>query len=87
MQGRIIAIADIFEALTAIDRPYKRAKTLSEALEILRTMKEDGQLDSDLYDLFMSERLYLRYAEQFLDPEQIDIEERDVVSSLGVSDS
>jgi len=80
MQGRIIAIADIFEALTATDRPYKKAKTLSEALEILRTMNADGQIDPDLYHLFMGEKLYLRYAEQFLDPEQIDILEREAGS-------
>jgi HD-GYP domain-containing protein (c-di-GMP phosphodiesterase class II) len=80
MQGRIIAIADIFEALTATDRPYKRAKTLSEALTILRTMKEDGQIDPDLYELFMSQKLYLRYAEAFLDPEQVDVLESDEIA-------
>jgi len=72
MQGRIIAIADVFEALTAGDRPYKPKKPLSEALGILRKMKENGQIDPDLYDLFIREKIYLRYALQNLDASQID---------------
>jgi HD-GYP domain-containing protein (c-di-GMP phosphodiesterase class II)/HAMP domain-containing protein len=72
MQGRIIAIADVFEALTAGDRPYKPKKQLSEALSILRKMKENGYLDPDLYDLFIREKIYLRYALENLDASQID---------------
>ncbi len=72
VQARIMGIADIFEALTARDRPYKTGKTLTEALEILGRMKQDNHIDPDLFDLFVRERIYLRYAEKFLDPEQID---------------
>jgi HD-GYP domain-containing protein (c-di-GMP phosphodiesterase class II)/HAMP domain-containing protein len=72
LQGRIIAIADIFEALTAKDRPYKRRFTLMEALRILGSMKEEGHIDPDLFDIFIKEKIYLRYAEKHLLPEQID---------------
>jgi len=70
--ARIMGIADIFEALTARDRPYKKANTLSEALAILGKMKQEGQLDPDLFDLFVRQKIYRDYAWQFLDPEQID---------------
>jgi HD-GYP domain-containing protein (c-di-GMP phosphodiesterase class II) len=70
--ARIMGIADIFEALTSRDRPYKKAKTLSESLHILGKMKLDNHIDPDLFDLFIREKLYMRYAEQFLEPEQID---------------
>ena len=72
VQARMMAIADVFEALTAKDRPYKRGKTLTEALSILGRMKLTGHIDPDLFDVFVREKVYLRYAEQFLDPEQID---------------
>ena len=72
MEGRMIAIADIFEALTAHDRPYKKTFTLMEALRILGSMKESGHIDPDLFDLFVREKLYLEYAEQHLRPDQID---------------
>ncbi|HEU4709709.1 MAG TPA: HD domain-containing phosphohydrolase, partial [Methylophilaceae bacterium] len=70
--ARIMGIADIFEALTSRDRPYKKAKTLSESLQILGKMKLDNHIDPDLFDLFIREKLYLRYAEQFLEQDQID---------------
>jgi hypothetical protein len=72
VQARIMAIADIFEALTAADRPYKSAKTLSESLNILGKFKEGGHIDPDLFDVFVREGVYLRYAKEFLKPEQID---------------
>jgi HD-GYP domain-containing protein (c-di-GMP phosphodiesterase class II) len=72
MQGRILAIADIFEALTAKDRPYKKGKTLMESLRILGLMKQEGQIDPDLFDVFINAQVYQRYAEEYLDPEQID---------------
>ena len=72
VQGRIIAIADIFEALTARDRPYKKGKTLMEALRELGSMKQEGHVDPDLFDIFIKEKLYLRYAEKYLHPAQID---------------
>lgn len=72
VQARMMGIADIFEALTARDRPYKKAKTLSESLFILGKMKLDAHVDADLFDLFIREKVYLKYAEQFLEPDQID---------------
>jgi HD-GYP domain-containing protein (c-di-GMP phosphodiesterase class II) len=72
IQARIICIADVFEALTAKDRPYKPGKTLSESLGILGKMKQEGHIDPDLFEVFLREKIYLQYAEKFLDPEQID---------------
>ena len=72
LPARIIAIADIFEALTANDRPYKKAKTISEAIKILSFMKKDGHIDGDLFELFLSSGVYLQYAKKYLKPEQID---------------
>jgi HD-GYP domain-containing protein (c-di-GMP phosphodiesterase class II) len=69
---RIMAIADVFEALTASDRPYKKAKTLSESVKILSFMKKDKHVDPVLFDLFLTSGVYQRYAEKFLKPEQID---------------
>lgn len=72
LPARMMAIADIFEALTAADRPYKKAKKLSEALGIMATMCRDAHIDPELFQLFIDERIYLGYAEEFLDPSQID---------------
>jgi HD-GYP domain-containing protein (c-di-GMP phosphodiesterase class II) len=73
VQARVMGIADIFEALTAKDRPYKKGKTLSESLEILGRMRLNGHIDPDLFDVFVRRKIYLRYAEMFLDKEQIDV--------------
>ncbi|GAB6145876.1 hypothetical protein JCM12294_33150 [Desulfocicer niacini] len=70
--SRIMAVADIFEALTASDRPYKKAKTLSEAIKILSFFKKDQHIDPEIFNLFLTSGVYKRYAEQFLLPEQID---------------
>jgi HD-GYP domain-containing protein (c-di-GMP phosphodiesterase class II) len=70
--ARIMAIADIFEALTASDRPYKKAKPLSEAVRILSSFKARKHIDADLFDLFLTSGVYQRYAEIYLPPEQID---------------
>ena len=72
VQARCMGIADIFEALTAKDRPYKKGKTLSESLEILGRMKMNQHVDPDLFDVFVRRKVYRRYAEMFLDKEQID---------------
>jgi HD-GYP domain-containing protein (c-di-GMP phosphodiesterase class II) len=72
LPARMMAIADIFEALTAADRPYKKAKTLSEALGIMATMCRDAHIDPELFGLFINEQIYRQYADQFLDPKQID---------------
>jgi HD-GYP domain-containing protein (c-di-GMP phosphodiesterase class II) len=70
--ARMMGIADIFEALTSKDRPYKKAKTLSETMGILGKMRLDNHIDPDIFDLFVREKIYLQYAEKFLDSEQID---------------
>jgi HD-GYP domain-containing protein (c-di-GMP phosphodiesterase class II) len=72
VQARVMGIADVFEALTAGDRPYKKAMTLSQALRVLGKMKLDHHIDPDLFDVFIAEKVYLDYAQRFLDPEQID---------------
>ena len=72
VQARVMGIADIFEALTAKDRPYKKGKTLTESLTILGNFKLGGHIDPDLFDVFIREKVYLDYANQFLSPEQID---------------
>jgi HD-GYP domain-containing protein (c-di-GMP phosphodiesterase class II) len=69
---RIMAIADIFEALTAADRPYKKAKTLSESLRIMSAMCRDGHICPDLFALFLRSGVYLDYARTFLSSGQID---------------
>ena len=70
--ARIMAIADIFEALTAADRPYKKPKTVNDALRIMSFMRNDQHIDADLFDLFLQSGVYRTYAEQFLKPVQID---------------
>eukprot|EP01037_Dinobryon_pediforme_P010259 gene10259-10329_t len=73
LQARMMGIADIFEALTAADRPYKSGMTLSQALAIMCRMRDNGHIDPDLFEVFVRERVYLRYGEQFLDAGQVDI--------------
>jgi len=68
----MIAIADVFEALTASDRPYKKAMPLSKALKILGQMKLDNHIDADLFDIFMHDKIYLDYAKKYLGKKQID---------------
>jgi HD-GYP domain-containing protein (c-di-GMP phosphodiesterase class II) len=72
IQARMMAIADIFEALTASDRPYKKGKKLSEAIHIMSFMKKENHIDPDLYDLFIKERVFDDYAKDFLKSEQLD---------------
>ncbi|MBL27528.1 MAG: hypothetical protein CMM50_08275 [Rhodospirillaceae bacterium] len=79
--ARMMAVADVFEALTAGDRPYKRAMKLSTAMDILGKMKLEHHIDPELFDLFVESGAYLKYAQQFLQPEQID--EVDVEKYLG----
>jgi len=73
VQACIMGIADIFEALTASDRPYKPGMKMSQALHILENFKRNGHIDPDLYDVFIASKVYQRYAEQFLSPEQMDV--------------
>ena len=84
VQARVMGIADIFEALTAGDRPYKKAMPISQALTILGHMKKDNHVDPDLLDVFLREKIYLSYAEKFLDVSQID--EIDFATIPGYSD-
>ena len=72
VQAKILALADIFEALTARDRPYKKGKTLSEAMKIMNFMACDRHIDPELFQVFVKEKIYLDYARKFLDPSQID---------------
>jgi HD-GYP domain-containing protein (c-di-GMP phosphodiesterase class II) len=69
---RVLVLADIFEALTATDRPYKKAKPLSVAIDILAKMVDDEHIDRDVFELFLTSGIYLKYAKQFLDESQID---------------
>ena len=66
LPARMLVIADIFEALTAGDRPYKRAKTLREALGIMARMRDDDKIDGDLFDLFLTSRVWQHYAERYM---------------------
>jgi len=80
--ARMMAIADVFEALTAGDRPYKKAKTLSEAIRIMAFMKRDNHLDPDLLDLFIRANVWKDYAERFLAAEQIDTPDVEFVLAM-----
>ncbi len=85
--ARAMAIADIFEALSSRDRPYKPPKALSECLAIMRRMAETGHIDADLYNVFLQQKVYLRYAEEFLEQEQIDEIDPLLLSPLAVAGS
>lgn len=69
---RIMVLADIFEALTASDRPYKKAKTLSQSLKIMAKMVKEKHIDKDVFELFLSSEVYMKYAQAHLEPGQID---------------
>ncbi len=75
VESRILAIADIFEALTASDRPYKKAKTVSQALKIMTFMRKDKHIDPDIFDIFLEHGVYREYAKDCLAPEQMDIDD------------
>lgn len=82
VQARILGLADVFEALTAKSRPYKPGRTLTETLKILDAMSEAGHIDPGLYELFLREKLHLRYAVEHLSPEQIDSEHQEDIERL-----
>ena len=73
--ARMMAIADIFEALTASERPYKPAMKISQALSILQRMRDQNHIDGDLYQLFLRGRVWQKYASRFLRAEQLDVED------------
>ena len=81
IQAKIMAIADIYEALTAKDRPYKEGKKISEAIEIMDMMKKNNEIDTDLFEIFIKKGVYKEYADRYLDADQID--EVDEASFLG----
>jgi HD-GYP domain-containing protein (c-di-GMP phosphodiesterase class II) len=81
VQARIMAIADIFEALTAADRPYKKGKKLSEAVQIMARMKREKHIDPDLFDLFLESGVYRDFAERYMGRQYID--EVDVKAYVG----
>jgi hypothetical protein len=72
VQARLMAIADIFEALTARDRPYKKGKMLSESLHILGKFAVNGHIDPDLFDIFIRRKIYVEFARANMDPRQLD---------------
>ncbi|HNJ85663.1 MAG TPA: HD domain-containing phosphohydrolase [Agitococcus sp.] len=72
--ARMMAIADIFEALTASERPYKPAMKISQALGIMQRMRDQNHIDPDLYQLFLQARVWYEYANRFLKPEQLDVD-------------
>jgi HD-GYP domain-containing protein (c-di-GMP phosphodiesterase class II) len=75
VETRILTIADIFEALTACDRPYKRAKTLSEALKIMNYMCKYKHIDADIFNIFLLSGIYKKYAEKYLSSDQCDVDD------------
>jgi HD-GYP domain-containing protein (c-di-GMP phosphodiesterase class II) len=72
LTARMMAIADIFEALTASDRPYKKARSVGEALKIMHRMCSEQHIDAELFELFLTAGVYRQYAEHFLPPDQLD---------------
>ena len=72
--ARMMAIADIFEALTASERPYKPAMKISQALRIMQRMRDQNHIDPDLYQLFLQARVWYEYGNRFLKPEQLDVD-------------
>ena len=79
-QAKIMAIADIYEALTAADRPYKEGKKLSQAMRIMGFMKNDYHIDEDLFEIFVNSGVYKKYAEDHVASNQIDqIDEKAVL--------
>lgn len=74
VRARILAVADVFEALTAPDRPYKDVMPLSQALSIMTNMSKEGHIDKDIWDVFLSKKVYLEYGKQYLKPSQLDVQ-------------
>ncbi len=82
IQARMMAIADVFEALTAADRPYKPAKKLSEAMTIMGYMKKDHHLDPDLFNEFVRNEVYLTFANKYMAPHLIDEIDKDALMAI-----
>ena len=71
--ARILAVADIFEVLTAGDRPYRQGRTLRQALETMKKLKERNHIDPDVYDMFLKAEIPQRYASRFMKSGQNDL--------------
>ena len=82
IQARMMAISDVFEALTASDRPYKKAKKLSEAMRIMGFMKKDHHLDPELFNEFVRLDVYQTFADKHMDPENIDVIDKDALIAI-----
>ena len=82
IQAKVMAIADVFEALTAGDRPYKPRKTLSESIKIMGFMVKDQHLDRDLFELFLDSSVYRQYGKDHLLPDQVDEIDLDAIKAL-----
>ena len=80
--ARMMAIADVFEALTAVDRPYKSGKPLSASLAIMASMAREGHLDPELFELFVRAGVYRRYGERFLSADQCDAVDEEALLRL-----
>ena len=85
--ARMMAIADVFEALTASDRPYKKGKKVSEALKIMRKMVLENHLDGELFSFFVRNGIYQEYAEEYLHPDQLDSIDEEELLNFHVSNS
>ena len=72
VQAKMMAIADIYEALTASDRPYKDGKKLSHAMRIMGFMKNDYHIDEELFEIFVKEGVYKKYANKYLPENLLD---------------
>jgi HD-GYP domain-containing protein (c-di-GMP phosphodiesterase class II) len=83
LQARMMGIADIFEALTAKDRPYKPGMKLSQAMGIMANFRKNGHIDPDLFEVFVRQGVYRRYADQFLDPGQVDEVDESAILPVG----
>lgn len=74
IQSRILAIADVFESLSAPDRPYRKPAPLSEIFKTMQQMVDEGHLDPELFAIFLNKKVYLQYAHRYLMPEQLDVD-------------
>lgn len=79
---RIMAVADVFEALTAADRPYKSAKTISESLRIMAAMGRDNHLDTELFLYFLHSGVWQTYADKYLQVSQVDNVDIEAIAAL-----
>ena len=81
IQAKMMAIADIYEALTAADRPYKEGKKLSNAMRIMGFMKNDYHIDEELFEIFVKEGVYKQYAKKYLGKNQLDTVDESAILS------